>query len=451
MRPIKITIKGINSYVSEQIIHFDKVAENKLFGIFGETGCGKTTILDCIVLALYGTSERESMQNVINVHSTDAYIIFEFEMFYDGENRHYRVERYHKVQKSGIKSTAILINTDDNTVLADKTEDVNEVVQRIIGVGKKEFLKCIAIPQGEFDAFLGDTPINRKKTIAKLFNLENFGVALQEKLKNRKNTYTLKKITTEEKLAIYSNISEFNLNALELEKLDKEREKIDVEFRLNTERTKNFLVVTDYENITKLNEAKDKLSKQLETKDNIDYCRKQLEYTNAYGNYLSVTDRLESTMQDIKARKADIVSLRSNLSDIDTTISKEKSNLAELEKEKKNLVTKEADYKSKQSEVSVLTDSITKLEHAINELVDKSQQFDTNIDQTNQLKGSMFIEAKGGALNADIVGKSPFNIAKMAGFEVPEDTKVLVLQENGVGVEYPFSKEKLSPVLAYYV
>ena len=74
-----------------------------------------------------------------------------------------------------------------------------------------------------------------------------------------------------------------------------------------------------------------------------------------------------------------------------------------------------------------------------------------NVEQTNKLKGSMFIEEKGGALNADIVGKSPYNIAKMAGFEVPEDTKVLVLQENGVGVEYPFSKEKLSPVLTYYI
>ena len=71
--------------------------------------------------------------------------------------------------------------------------------------------------------------------------------------------------------------------------------------------------------------------------------------------------------------------------------------------------------------------------------------------QTEKLRGSMFVEAKGCALNADIVGKSPYNIAKMAGIDVPEDTKVLVLKENGVGVEYPFSKEKLSPVLAYYV
>ena len=72
-------------------------------------------------------------------------------------------------------------------------------------------------------------------------------------------------------------------------------------------------------------------------------------------------------------------------------------------------------------------------------------------EQTEKLKCSMFIEEKGCALNADIVGKSPYNIAKRAGFEVPKETKVLVLQENGVGVEYPFSKEKLSPVLAYYI
>ena len=72
-------------------------------------------------------------------------------------------------------------------------------------------------------------------------------------------------------------------------------------------------------------------------------------------------------------------------------------------------------------------------------------------EETNKLRNSMFIQEKGCALNADIVGKSPYVIAKGAGIEVPEDTKVLVLHENGVGIEYPFSKEKLSPVLAYYV
>ena len=72
-------------------------------------------------------------------------------------------------------------------------------------------------------------------------------------------------------------------------------------------------------------------------------------------------------------------------------------------------------------------------------------------DETNRLRSKMFIEEKGEALNSSIVGKSPYDIAKLAEIDVQKDTKVLVLKENGVGIEYPFSKEKLSPVLAYYV
>ena len=49
------------------------------------------------------------------------------------------------------------------------------------------------------------------------------------------------------------------------------------------------------------------------------------------------------------------------------------------------------------------------------------------------------------------LGQSPYKIAKDAGFEVPEDTKVLVVYEEGIGRDYPFSKEKLSPVLTYYI
>ncbi len=51
-------------------------------------------------------------------------------------------------------------------------------------------------------------------------------------------------------------------------------------------------------------------------------------------------------------------------------------------------------------------------------------------------------------LNAKIVGKSAYTIAQMSGFEVPKDTKILVAEINGVGEDYPLSKEKLSPVLA---
>ncbi len=101
------------------------------------------------------------------------------------------------------------------------------------------------------------------------------------------------------------------------------------------------------------------------------------------------------------------------------------------------------------SEQSVIVDREIKDE--FERLMKEAGCYFMSAEETDRLKGSMFVEEKGCALNADIVGKSPYNIAKMAGIEVPKETKVLVLQENGVGIEYPFSKEKLSPVLAYYI
>lgn len=53
-------------------------------------------------------------------------------------------------------------------------------------------------------------------------------------------------------------------------------------------------------------------------------------------------------------------------------------------------------------------------------------------------------------LNPDIVGRSAFDIARMAGISVPENTKILIARQEGVGPGFPLSREKLSPVLAYY-
>lgn len=54
------------------------------------------------------------------------------------------------------------------------------------------------------------------------------------------------------------------------------------------------------------------------------------------------------------------------------------------------------------------------------------------------------------AVNPDIVGKSAHYIAGLAGVKVPEDTKILLAELEGVGPNYPLSREKLSPVLACY-
>ena len=55
-----------------------------------------------------------------------------------------------------------------------------------------------------------------------------------------------------------------------------------------------------------------------------------------------------------------------------------------------------------------------------------------------------------GALNARIVGQKPVTIAKLAGFDVPEDTKILIGEVESVELAEEFAHEKLSPVLAMY-
>ena len=73
-----------------------------------------------------------------------------------------------------------------------------------------------------------------------------------------------------------------------------------------------------------------------------------------------------------------------------------------------------------------------------------------NDEEREKLKATMFIADQDNKLNPAVVGQYPKTIANWAGFDVPENTKVLVVPEYGVGNDFPFSKEKLSPVLAYY-
>lgn len=73
------------------------------------------------------------------------------------------------------------------------------------------------------------------------------------------------------------------------------------------------------------------------------------------------------------------------------------------------------------------------------------------LNSTEKQAVDHLIQLPHGALNTKIVGKTAIQIAAMAGLKVPDDTKVLLAEETGVGRDYPFSREKLSPLLGLYV
>ena len=70
-----------------------------------------------------------------------------------------------------------------------------------------------------------------------------------------------------------------------------------------------------------------------------------------------------------------------------------------------------------------------------------------NKKETELLRKTIFIED---SINTKIVGQSAHAIAKLAGFEVPEKTKILIAEVDSVDHSEPFAREKLSPVLAMY-
>lgn len=70
-----------------------------------------------------------------------------------------------------------------------------------------------------------------------------------------------------------------------------------------------------------------------------------------------------------------------------------------------------------------------------------------NPEETQKVRKTIIIN---GALNAKIVGQSAYTIAKLAGVEVPEDSKILIGEVESVDISEEFAHEKLSPVLAMY-
>lgn len=85
----------------------------------------------------------------------------------------------------------------------------------------------------------------------------------------------------------------------------------------------------------------------------------------------------------------------------------------------------------------------------VTEYMKKLSCYFVNEEEKKKLE-SLAIDEKKCAMNPQIVGQSAYTIAQMAEIKVPEDTKILVAEIEGVGHEYPLSREKLSPVLACF-
>ena len=327
MRPSKLTIYGINSYVTEQTVDFKKLSEGNLFGIFGATGSGKSTILDSIIIALYGNSDRDNLSNIINLNLKEAYIKFEFELDRNNEVNTYEVTRNYKLRPSGLNSTAYLINKTTNEVLGDSTDIVNGKIEEMLGISKREFLKCVALPQNEFDKFLLDTPSERKKSIARLFNIENFGDSLNRKVKSRLDILNTKNAQLEKQLEMFGDITEESQRQLDKDILTDEREVAKL----------TRIIERLSEEVKQLDELNVKLNNFIDAKNTLSDIKSQEDYYNKLQSSLEVFEKNKTNLDNAEALKNKIVEL-------DSFQEKLKSLKIELDLNKKKFSMFEKDY-----------------------------------------------------------------------------------------------------------
>lgn len=211
MRPILLKIKGLNSFIEEQTIDFKRLMEPGLFGIFGPTGSGKTTILDGITLALYGEIARKS-KNFINANCKSASVLFEFQIS-GAETKMYRVEREFRKDpnKEGYKTGKCRISDltgEEPVILADKVKDVNNCCIDIIGLKLDDFQRTVVLPQGRFSEFLKLEGSKRSEMLERLFRLQPYGDELMRKIKDKNEEISHNKSNLEGQLTAYGDISE---------------------------------------------------------------------------------------------------------------------------------------------------------------------------------------------------------------------------------------------------
>lgn len=312
MKPIRLKIKGLNSFMDEQTIDFDKLTDRGFFGIFGPTGSGKSTILDGITLALYGNVSRKS-SNFINTNCDRLNVNFEFQIS-GTEIRRYIVDREFKRKKDGGISSGkckiVDITNLEEEILADGVKTINKKVEEIIGLNLEDFSRTVVLPQGKFSEFLKLEGKDRRDMLERLFNLQQFGDNLSRKLNAKISKEKTDNSVLIGQLSGYSDVSEDKLKEKEatldelknnLETLKSEIDIIEKKYRENEEIWKLQLDLIEYKNKEKiLKEKEEEISIDIEKIKFGEAGAKVLPYINAFENTKKAFKKNEVELEKLK-------------------------------------------------------------------------------------------------------------------------------------------------------
>ncbi len=170
MRPLFLEIEGFSVYRKKQIIDFSLL---NFFVIQGKTGAGKTSIVDAITYALYGKvpryhgSSKQINTKVISKGSDTMKVSLEFLV----KGKKYKIERFFSLKPK--QRTVVRIYEEGKRLdLRLKDKEIENFIEKIIGMNYDVFTKVILLPQGEFDKFLKPSkPSERREILLKLLGI----------------------------------------------------------------------------------------------------------------------------------------------------------------------------------------------------------------------------------------------------------------------------------------
>lgn len=167
MRPHRLELVGFGAFLDRTTIDFQGA---DLFVLTGPTGSGKTTILDAITFALYGSVPRHRKGEVAPIISSlgsETKVRLDFTV----GDRVFSAVRVVRRNKTGANTDEAVLESAGE-MLAGNADDVTAKVTELLGLTFDEFIRCVILPQGEFARFLrDDQPKERRSLLISLLEL----------------------------------------------------------------------------------------------------------------------------------------------------------------------------------------------------------------------------------------------------------------------------------------
>jgi exonuclease SbcC len=308
MIPVRLELEGLYSYREKQTIEFEQLTAAGLFGIFGAVGSGKSSILEAILVALYGTTDRLAAtgerSSMVNLQSDHLLINFTFRA---GKNNlqtylaRYSAKRNKKDPGKIDTGEHIFYHWEEGNWRAS-----SQKAEEILGMGKEHFKQTVIIPQGKFREFIDQKPLDRAEMMQQLFGLDRFDLSMK--------TGILLKAAREEKIRLETQLAGLDDVSQEglVEKTNecaalKKRSEVEEKTLANTE--VEFRKLEDVRKCHQQLQEQKQLLAVLESKKSEVEEKRQLhrEFITAKAYLRPVWDRLNDAKNDLEKYRTSVV------------------------------------------------------------------------------------------------------------------------------------------------